>query len=35
MKITQITSAGTVIYGLGDDGELYIWNISVKAWDNA
>lgn len=32
MKIIQIDTSGTTIYGLGDDGILYQWNPSLRVW---
>lgn len=33
-KIIQIAVGDKGLYGLGDDGVVYIWNPSQKEWSN-
>lgn len=40
MVITQISAAGgiaprggSVVYGLGDDNNIYKWNFTTKKWE--
>ena len=35
MTIIQITPYNNALYGLGSDGLLYIWNPSLKQWEEA
>jgi len=32
MKIVQLTTVGTTIYGLGDDGQIYRWHPEDRKW---
>lgn len=35
MTIVSIVSHNNLLYGLGDNGKLYAWNVSSKTWVEA